>query len=250
LALTIALFAIPVDISVSQLRNLTISGILGLVFGDTFLFKSYEYNGARISSLIMSAAPAVAAILAYFVLDELLSVWALIGMTVTLGGIALVVAEKREPGSTPTKITGRGIFYALLGACGQGGGLITAKLAFNEHAVNGFAATFIRIVSALVLLIPAVALSGRFKQPLKALSHDKRTFGLTLLGSILGPYLGITFSLLSIEHTNVAIASTIMATVPIIMLPLVKIIYKENLSWRAYAGAFVAVGGVAILFLR
>jgi drug/metabolite transporter (DMT)-like permease len=41
-----------------------------------------------------------------------------------------------------------------------------------------------------------------------------------------------------------------MATVPIMMLPLVKYIQKEVLSWRAIVGAFVAVGGVAILFLR
>jgi drug/metabolite transporter (DMT)-like permease len=81
-------------------------------------------------------------------------------------------------------------------------------------------------------------------------SGDKKTFGLTLLGAILGPYLGITFSLISIEYTKVAVASTIMATVPIIMLPLVKIVYREDLSWRAYVGAFIAVGGVAILFLR
>ncbi|MDI6779931.1 MAG: hypothetical protein QME25_07055 [Bacteroidota bacterium] len=41
-----------------------------------------------------------------------------------------------------------------------------------------------------------------------------------------------------------------MATVPIFMLPMVWIVYKEKLSMRAILGAFVAVTGVAILFLR
>jgi drug/metabolite transporter (DMT)-like permease len=41
-----------------------------------------------------------------------------------------------------------------------------------------------------------------------------------------------------------------MAMVPILMLPLVRIFYKEKLAWRAIVGAFVAVIGVAMLFLR
>jgi drug/metabolite transporter (DMT)-like permease len=41
-----------------------------------------------------------------------------------------------------------------------------------------------------------------------------------------------------------------MATVPILMLPLVRFVLKENVSWRALAGAMIAVAGVAVLFLR
>jgi drug/metabolite transporter (DMT)-like permease len=73
---------------------------------------------------------------------------------------------------------------------------------------------------------------------------------LTIGGAIFGPYLGITFSLIAIMYTKVGIAATLIATVPILMLPLVRIIYKERLSWHAIVGACVAVGGVAILFLR
>jgi drug/metabolite transporter (DMT)-like permease len=41
-----------------------------------------------------------------------------------------------------------------------------------------------------------------------------------------------------------------MSTMPIIMLPMVKYIQKEKLSWRAIVGAIIAVGGVALIFLR
>ncbi len=250
LTITIGVFAIPVRLSGSQFGNLAISGILGLVFGDSFLFKSYEYNGARISSLVMSVAPAIAAVFAWFVLDEVLSLWGFVGMAVTLGGIGLVVADRPETARARSPITARGIAYAFLGACGQGGGLVTAKLAFNEHPIDSFAATLVRILSALVLLVPFAFVSGRVGRSVRIMTGDRKTFGLTLLGAILGPYLGITFSLLSIEHTKIAVASTIMATVPIIMLPLVRIVYREDLRWQAYAGAFIAVGGVAILFLH
>ena len=71
-----------------------------------------------------------------------------------------------------------------------------------------------------------------------------------LFGSIVGPYLGITFSLIAIANTFVGIASTLIATTPIIMLPMVLIYYKEKLSFISILGTLVAVCGVAILFLK
>lgn len=249
LAITLLVFLIPINLSTSQLAYLFLSGILGLVFGDSFLFKSYEYIGARVSSLIMSTAPAIAAIVAFLFLHESLGPWAIVGMAVTLLGIGLVVGSRGESSSKSSKFAGRGMLFAFLGACGQAGGLVTAKLAFNEGAINGFSATFIRILSALLLLVPLAVFSGRFVTPWSIYSTKKKAFSLTLLGAILGPYLGITFSLIAIEHSKVAVAATIMAIVPIIMLPLMKLIYKESFNWRAYAGAIMAVAGVAMLFL-
>jgi drug/metabolite transporter (DMT)-like permease len=247
---TLFLFGVPLKLSISQTANLSISGVLGLVFGDTFLFKSYEYNSARISALIMSSAPAIAGFLAYAFLGESLAIGGFLGMAVTLAGIALVVSGRSEPNSRVSRLTGAGIFYAFLGACGQAAGLITAKLAFNEGPINGLAATLVRILSALILLVPAAVISGHYRSPWKIFSGQRTAFGLTLLGAILGPCLGITFSLIAVAHAKVAIAATIMATVPIIMLPLVKLIYDEDLNWRAYSGALIAVIGVGILFLR
>ena len=90
----------------------------------------------------------------------------------------------------------------------------------------------------------------KYKNPFKLFIKDKSAFGSTLLGSILGPFLGITFSLIAVENTKVGIAATLMSTMPIIMLPMVKYIQKEKLSWRAIVGAVIAVGGVALIFLR
>jgi drug/metabolite transporter (DMT)-like permease len=73
---------------------------------------------------------------------------------------------------------------------------------------------------------------------------------MVLIGSVVGPYLGITFSLIAVANTKVGIASTIMATIPVVMLPMVKFIYKEKLSVKAILGAFLAVIGVAILFIK
>lgn len=244
----IVVFRLDVNLSGAQYANLAISGIIGLAFGDTFLFKAFQEVGARISMLIMSLAPAFAALLAYVVLGETISTQGVVGILITLAGVGLVVSERKGDANIP--VTTLGIIFALLGAVGQGAGLIFAKMAFRESEVNGFVATAIRILASLVFLLPMALATKRLRTPLAMYRTQHRAFLLTAAGSIFGPFLGITFSLIAIEYTKVGIAATIMAIVPVLMLPLVHYIYKEQLSMRAIIGACVAVGGVAILFLR
>jgi len=200
--------------------------------------------------LIMSAAPAMSALLAYLLLGEILGSLGFIGMAVTLLGIALVVLEQRSTSSAHAASFGRGIIYAFIAAAGQAGGLVLAKMAFNEGPVNGFVATLIRIVSAIIVIFPIARLAGEYSDVLALYLKDRKALALTFLGSFLGPFLGITLSLISVAYTSVGISATLMATVPILMLPIVHFVLKEHVSWRAILGAFVAVAGVAVLFLR
>lgn len=240
---------IPIRLSPTQALHLAFSAVVGIVFGDTFLFKAFQQIGARISMLIMSLAPAIGAILAYIFLREVLSLWAIIGMIVTLGGIAIVVLE-REP-SIPSHhpATKIGILFAFLGALGQGGGVVLAKKAFAEGPIHGFVATLIRLSVALLVLLPVAIITRRYHNPVKIFAQDRKILVQLLLGGFFGTYLGITLSLIAVAHTKVGIASTLIATSPVLMLPMVKLIYKEVLSWKAIAGAFIAVAGVAMLFL-
>jgi drug/metabolite transporter (DMT)-like permease len=250
LAVLIVVAQPDIRLSSTQILNLSLSGFIGLALGDTFLFKAFREIGARMSMLIMSLAPAIAAVLAYVILDEALPASGVLGILVTVGGISIVVLDRNTDTSPGPVFTGTGLAYALLGALGQGVGLIFAKMAFHEATVNGFVASIIRIVASLAVLLPAAVMTRRFRNPLRMYAEDRRAFGLTALGSVLGPFLGISFSLIAIEYTKVGIAATIMAIVPILMLPLVRFVYKENLGWRAIAGACVAVAGVGLLFLR
>jgi drug/metabolite transporter (DMT)-like permease len=239
-----------VHLSSSQLRNLVISGIIGLVIGDTFLFKSYEIIGARMGMLIMSVAPAISALLAYVLLGEVLSAIAAVGMSVTLLGIAIVVLERRDTMTSTRKRHMQGIVFGFLAAAGQGAALVMAKMAFNEGPINGFVATLVRIASSTIVIWPLAWIAGKYDNAYEIYTKDRKALWLTLLGSFLGPFLGITLSLISVANTTVGIAATLMATVPILMLPLVKYVQRDQISWRAVLGATIAVGGVAILFAR
>ncbi|MEW6653311.1 MAG: DMT family transporter [Bacteroidota bacterium] len=249
LSITILLSDAPINLSFSQLLFLVISGFIGLIFGDTFLFKSYRSIGARLSMLVMSSAPAIAAVLAFFFLDEKLSLAGVLGIAVTIAGIAIVVLHRKEKPTSKYKVDYTGIFYAFLGAVGQAVGLVFAKFAFNEGDINGFVATFVRVFSALIILYPAALLTKHYVNPVKVFQENRKGLYFTIIGSFIGPFLGITFSLISISYAKVGVASTIMATVPIIMLPIVRLYYKEKLSWVSILGAIAAVAGTAMLFL-
>lgn len=249
LSITIILLNLNLYINSSQIFYLSLSGLVGLVFGDGFLFKSFQHIGARLSMLIMSLAPPISAILAYIFLDEIISVWGIIGIIITILGITIVVLQKQENPSSKYKISRIGILYAFFGAVGQGTGLILAKLAFNQGEINGFVATFYRMIPAILVLFPLAILIQKSFNPFKVYIKNGKALLYTIVGSIIGPYLGITFSLIAIANTYVGVAATIMATVPVIMLPLVKYYYREKLSLLSILGAFIAVGGIGILFL-
>jgi drug/metabolite transporter (DMT)-like permease len=249
LIFTILAFNIDYDITFEQFYLLSISGFIGLVIGDTFLFRSFKEIGPRVSMLIMSSNPAIAAIMAYFILGEILSLWAILGIAITISGISLVILDKRARAENKFPITKIGVFFGLMGAAGQGVGLVFAKMAFIEGDIHSLVATFIRIAAAVVIMLPAGIAFKKYDNPFKLFYRDRKALGMVALGSIIGPYLGITFSFLAIIYVQIGIASTIMATTPIIMLPLSWIIYKEKLTSKAILGAIIAVAGVALLFL-
>jgi len=231
-----------------QYYYLILSGIIGLVIGDYGMLKSYEIIGPRLGMLMMSFVPPISVFLAYLFLDEFLSAIQIIGIFITTLGIAIVVLQKKVK-TDRFHFTLKGGIYGLIAAIGQSVGLIFAKEAFNLGELDEFVAAFIRIVFSLILLVIIGRVLGLSKNSIRVFKKDRKAFKLIIWGALLGPYLGITSSLIAVANTHVGIASTLMATVPVMMLPISKFYYKEKLSMLSIIGTFIAVVGVAILFL-
>jgi len=246
----VAVFGIDYNLSLRQIYYLIFSGIAGLVLGDSFLFKAFQLIGARLGMVLMSLVPAMSAVLAWIFLNEIITSIGIVGMVITIFGVLLVVSDKSHISSVKGKFNKVGILHGFLGAAGQAGGLVLAKFAFSEGYINGFVASFARLSSAAIIVIILGVLFRRYRNPVNTYRNEIPALKATIAATVLAPVLGITLSLVAIEFTKVGIASTIMALVPIIMLPISKFYYKEKLSVQAISGAFIAVGGVVILFLR
>ncbi len=248
LIVTILIIGADFSISQTQFTFLVLSGVVGLIIGDTALFKSFELIGVRIAMLIMSFAPPISAILAFIFLGEVITLTAIIGIFFTILGVGIVVMEKNLS-QNDSKINIKGILFGIIASLGQAVGLIFAKEAFNIAPINEFVVAFVRLSSSTIIMYIIFRLSGKIKNPIRIFRNDKTAFYLAIVASILGPFLGITMSMFAISHTYVGIAATLISTVPIIMLPISAFYYKEKLSSKSIIGAIVAVSGVALLFL-
>lgn len=247
-------YAFPTDATMHAWIYLSISGFIGFVVGDLFLFKSFLLIGPRRSLLVMALWPTMAAFLGVLMLDEIMTLFDIAGMIVTLAGVAWVVSEQRP--ATPHEKhvhPGWGVSYAFIGAFCQALGLVLSKIGMYlpddpTTQYDAFAATQIRALAGLAGFVVITLFLGRWKSIIAAY-HDKRSMVLISIGAITGPFLGVALSLLAVQYTTTGVASTLMATAPVLVIPLVIISGHETVSSRAWLGAGVAVIGVAMLFL-
>jgi len=244
---------LPLDATSDIWSWLTVSGLIGFVVGDLALFRAFVLVGPRVSMLLMSLSPPVAALLGWWWLGERLGLVDIAGMAVTLGGIAWVVMERQpgEAGAGPAEATRppttAGVGLAVLGAVGQAVGLVLSKLGMKGY--DPFASTQIRILAGLAGYAVIFAAIGAWGLVWTAI-RDQKGMGYAALGAIAGPFVGVSLSLVAIQHTHTGVAATIMSTTPVLIIPAVLALRLERVSPRAALGAAVAVGGVALLWLR
>lgn len=78
---------------------------------------------------------------------------------------------------------------------------------------------------------------------------DLKAMKIMTLGSFTGPFLGVSFSLLAVQHTDTGIAATLMALTPVMIIPPALLMKKEKIKALEIIGALISVGGVALFFL-
>ncbi len=238
----------PSDATPEAWKWLSISGLIGFVAGDYCLFKSYSYQSARLSMLIMSLAPPVATLAGAVILHERLTWLNGLGMILVLSGIAIVILKRPDDETNKSRLNYpvKGLLLALGGAVGQGVGAVFSKLGMGNY--DPFASSQIRAITGIAGFVIIITLAKEWRSIRFSLRNNNAMTPL-LIGSFFGPFLGVSLSLLAFQHTSVGIASTLIATVPVFILIPSVIIFHEKLNWKEVAGAFLAVAGMAIFFL-
>jgi drug/metabolite transporter (DMT)-like permease len=237
----------PVDATTYNWIWLTISGLVGFVLGDLFLFKSYTVIGSRFSMLIMTLVPPITALFSWIMIGEKLRLLHFAGMSLTFSGIAIAIFSRSGKGEKLSlKLAPKGILFALGGAVGQALGLVLSKVGLADY--DPFAATQIRVIAGIIgfsVLITFMSRWGSIFQGLK----NRQGIASTTLGAFFGPFLGVSFSLISVKFTEAGVASTIMALVPVIIIAPAVILYKQKVTVAEIIGAIISVAGVAVMFL-
>ncbi len=111
-----------------------------------------------------------------------------------------------------------------------------------------FAATQIRVITGFVGFAILFVFMKRWKKVVEAIKNRDAMKRLSI-GAFFGPFLGVSFSLLSVKHTTTGVASTIMAIVPVLIIPPAVIFFKEKITIKEIIGSLIAVGGVILFFM-
>ncbi|MBW4647805.1 MAG: DMT family transporter [Kastovskya adunca ATA6-11-RM4] len=226
---------------------LLLSGILGIGLGDTFYFESLNNIGARRTLLLQALAPPLTALIALIFLQETLSTGAWAGIFLTVLGIAWVVSERVPVVSRQVMNLPRGVSFALLAALGQASGAVLSRAALSGTTVTPLWSTLVRITGGILILLLWIPLKERqprlWLEPLQSI----KIVGIIIVTAIFSTFLAIWLQQTALKLTAAGIAQALLATSPLFVLPLAMWM-GEKVSFRAFLGVLVALGGIALLF--
>jgi drug/metabolite transporter (DMT)-like permease len=236
----------------TALAALSISGMVGFVFGDAWGFRAIVILGPGRASLLAATAPLFTIALAWPILHQRPEPLAYAGMLLTLGGVAFAITSRsRRQAARAKHAEGSerlGIVAGLLGALGQAGGMILSKIGLRT-GLDPLSATVVRIAAATVTVWLLTAAQRQVRPTLGALGDGPAT-AFMAAGAFLGPFLGVTLALTSLYTVEAGVSASITALSPLVAMLLAARFHGERLTWRAIVGAVVAIAGVVILFRR
>jgi len=251
---------------------LLLSGVVGYVIGDYCLMQGYIHIGSRFGQLFMTLSAPTAALTGRLLLGEQMRPIAILGMVITLSGIALSILSKSDDSEHHGL---RFIFFAAMAGICQGFGLVLSKVGLTHydaaltaagiagdsvfaHAVlplpvsvsMSFAATTIRAYIGLVGFFLALVLFN--KDGLAQLHHavsDRKAMWCVLASTIFGPFIGVSASLLATQYTSAGIAQTLFALTPILIIAPAALLFHQKVTMREVLGAIISVVGVCLFFV-
>ena len=111
-----------------------------------------------------------------------------------------------------------------------------------------FAATQIRIIAAIIGFSIVISVLKKWGELIVAVK-DMRAMKYISIGSLFGPFIGVSLSLLAVQHASTGVVSTITSITPILLIPVSIIVFKERILPREIFGAIITLLGISLLFI-
>ena len=230
---------------------LALSAMIGIFLGDTLLYAALKRLGPRRSGILFTTNAPITVIVGYFLLKESLPMATTIGCCLIMVGVLLAVfcGTTSSQKHAFEKVQGSlalGIGLGFLSALCQAISVLIARPVMAS-GVNAVAASALRVGIAALALNVIFLLHRRLRDPAAAPLTWKLMWQ-TGMSGIVGMALGMTFLLFALAHGPAGLVSTLSATSPILILPILWIATRERPAPGAWVGAFLAVLGVAFIF--
>ncbi|MDP6745153.1 MAG: DMT family transporter [SAR324 cluster bacterium] len=237
------------EFPLGTIQTLMISGLFGIFLGDTALFGALQRLGPSRTSVIFALNAPMTVIMGWFILEEHLPWLTLLGCGVVTVGVLIAILGRRnsnEPQSMDST-QGRlryGIALGLLAAFGQAAGSIIARPIMAE-GVDPVTASAIRVgISALCLLCVGFIPNPLFspKTP-----YTMKLIGIIMISGFLAMGIGMTLLLYALALGDAGVVTTLSATTPVLILPMLWVSSGNPPPLMAWVGAVVTLSGIVLI---
>jgi drug/metabolite transporter (DMT)-like permease len=231
---------------------MAVSGLIGIFIGDTALFEAINRLGPRRAGVLFATHAAFSAVLGFAVLNERMSLQALLGALLTSTGVMLAMAMGRHKDETHAweldqGHAGAGVALALVAALCQALGSLIAKPVMAQQ-VDPILASAVRVTVAT--MAHAVLLASGFKAARATSPPNVRVLAQTGLNGFIAMGVGMTLVLLALEKGDVGMVAILSSVSPILVLPLLWFQLKRPPAMGAWVGASLTVLGTALILWR
>lgn len=229
---------------------LAVSGIVGILLGDTLNFAAVGRLGPRRAGAVFALNAPMAAILGWLILGERLGAQAWAGIAVTVAGVALAILGRPASGAHRLEqVWGGlavGVLFGLGAALGQATGALIAR-PWMAGGLDPYVGSLLRVGASGLAMEVLAALPKAPPRPRKVPSG---VLFLTAATALIGLLLGMTLFLYALQGSQTGIIATLSATSPVIILPLLWLRTGQRPTLTSWAGAALAVLGLALIFTR
>ncbi len=222
---------------------LTASSASGIMIGSLTYIATIQFTGPRISALLFTTASPFALALGYGFRGETVSPLQAAGVGLIVAGIALaVMGPKQDEGARTPKPLWIRISLGLVTSIAQAIGSLLARPAMLSGA-DPVAAMLVRSGTGVLFFILLLALPVLRPAALPARA-EVRQIGLSALA---GMVIGMSFLMAALARWDVGMVTTLSSTTPILILPMVWVVFRRMPGPLAWVGAALAVAGTALI---
>jgi drug/metabolite transporter (DMT)-like permease len=229
---------------------LALSGVIGILLGDTLNFAAVGRLGPRRAGAIFALNAPMAAVLGWLVLGERLGWQAALGISVTVAGVAIAILGRPPSGAHRLEqvngVLRAGLLFGLGAALGQAVGTLIAR-PYMTGGLDPYLGSLIRVGASGLVMGVLATLPMAPPRPREVTGH---VLILTAATALIGLLLGMTLFLYALQGSQTGIIATLSATSPVIILPLLWLRTGQRPTITSWAGAGLAVIGLALIFTR
>lgn len=228
-----------------------ISGVLGFGLGDLAGYGALVRIGSRLSMLVVHClAMPLGALIEWLWLGTTLGLLeVLLAIAILLGVVIASKLPKNVDVAPKTLIAG--IAMAATAALGQALGAVFSRKAYAVAELHAFevdagTATYQRTIGGVLVVLLSAAILWK-----GALRHQARDWQSVppwiLVHTLTGPVVGVACFQWALSTTPAGLVLPVLATIPLLVMPLSYVMEGEAPSRRAVGGGLIAVAAAAAL---